>query len=194
MSLYHEVLLGHWPDVLPFICRCYARLHPRAVNCRKKKCGHSNQVSVTALHSVVPVCRLAHVVSVLPFGKHWSSTKLMKYLLLFSFQLRAKKKIKNWGVASSQSHGQFKSSVVAMYAVLCCCLLCCSNVCCTVLLSGCWTVFVYPTFGSVVMFHLVDCRWQQYYMAIATVFWSVMQQFCLVGSRGHALATRSISN
>nr|DAD28878.1 TPA_asm: hypothetical protein HUJ06_030346 [Nelumbo nucifera] len=26
------------------ICRkCYARLHPRAVNCRKKKCGHSNQ-------------------------------------------------------------------------------------------------------------------------------------------------------
>lgn len=28
-----------------FACfRCYARLHPRAVNCRKKKCGHSNQV------------------------------------------------------------------------------------------------------------------------------------------------------
>uniref|UniRef100_A0A803L2X1 Ubiquitin-like domain-containing protein n=3 Tax=Pentapetalae TaxID=1437201 RepID=A0A803L2X1_CHEQI len=28
------------------ICRkCYARLHPRAVNCRKKKCGHSNQGS-----------------------------------------------------------------------------------------------------------------------------------------------------
>ncbi|KAJ6410948.1 hypothetical protein OIU84_007657 [Salix udensis] len=27
------------------ICRkCYARLHPRAVNCRKKKCGHSNQI------------------------------------------------------------------------------------------------------------------------------------------------------
>ncbi|KAG2686636.1 hypothetical protein I3760_09G015600, partial [Carya illinoinensis] len=26
------------------ICRkCYARLHPRAVNCWKKKCGHSNQ-------------------------------------------------------------------------------------------------------------------------------------------------------
>jgi large subunit ribosomal protein L40e len=25
------------------ICRkCYARLHARAVNCRKKKCGHSN--------------------------------------------------------------------------------------------------------------------------------------------------------
>ncbi|GMP61078.1 hypothetical protein CsSME_00023686 [Camellia sinensis var. sinensis] len=24
--------------------RCYARLHPRAVNCRKKKCGHSNQL------------------------------------------------------------------------------------------------------------------------------------------------------
>ncbi|BAF25884.1 Os09g0568400, partial [Oryza sativa Japonica Group] len=27
-----------------FSCRCYARLHPRAVNCRKKKCGHSNQL------------------------------------------------------------------------------------------------------------------------------------------------------
>jgi ribosomal protein L40E len=27
------------------ICRkCYARLHPRAKNCRKKKCGHSNQL------------------------------------------------------------------------------------------------------------------------------------------------------
>ncbi|KAF8413689.1 hypothetical protein HHK36_001681 [Tetracentron sinense] len=27
------------------ICRkCYARLHLRAVNCRKKKCGHSNQL------------------------------------------------------------------------------------------------------------------------------------------------------
>ncbi|AFP65650.1 ubiquitin (nucleomorph) [Chroomonas mesostigmatica CCMP1168] len=27
------------------ICRkCYARLHPRANNCRKKKCGHSNSL------------------------------------------------------------------------------------------------------------------------------------------------------
>jgi ubiquitin-large subunit ribosomal protein L40e len=27
------------------ICRpCYARLHIRAVNCRKKKCGRSNQL------------------------------------------------------------------------------------------------------------------------------------------------------
>ena len=29
------------------ICRkCYARLHPRATNCRKKKCGHTNQLRV----------------------------------------------------------------------------------------------------------------------------------------------------
>lgn len=29
------------------ICRkCYARLPPRATNCRKKKCGHSNQLRV----------------------------------------------------------------------------------------------------------------------------------------------------
>uniref|UniRef100_A0A4W5L9L6 Ubiquitin-ribosomal protein eL40 fusion protein n=1 Tax=Hucho hucho TaxID=62062 RepID=A0A4W5L9L6_9TELE len=27
------------------ICRkCYARLHPRAVNCRKKKCGHTSNL------------------------------------------------------------------------------------------------------------------------------------------------------
>lgn len=27
------------------ICRvCYARLHPKAKNCRKKKCGHSNKL------------------------------------------------------------------------------------------------------------------------------------------------------
>ena len=25
-------------------CRCYARLPPRAKNCRKKKCGHTNQL------------------------------------------------------------------------------------------------------------------------------------------------------
>lgn len=31
--------------------RCYARLHPRAVNCRKKKCGHSNQVCLSFLVS-----------------------------------------------------------------------------------------------------------------------------------------------
>jgi len=29
------------------ICRkCYARLPPRATNCRKKKCGHSNQLRI----------------------------------------------------------------------------------------------------------------------------------------------------
>ena len=29
------------------ICRkCYARLPPRATNCRKKKCGHTNQLRI----------------------------------------------------------------------------------------------------------------------------------------------------
>lgn len=29
------------------VCRkCYARLHPRAKNCRKRKCGHSNHLRV----------------------------------------------------------------------------------------------------------------------------------------------------
>lgn len=26
------------------MCRCYATLPPRATNCRKKACGHSNQL------------------------------------------------------------------------------------------------------------------------------------------------------
>ena len=25
-------------------CMCYARLHPRAMNCRKKSCGHSKNL------------------------------------------------------------------------------------------------------------------------------------------------------
>ena len=29
------------------VCRkCYARLHPRATNCRKRKCGHSNHLRI----------------------------------------------------------------------------------------------------------------------------------------------------
>ncbi|XP_060271305.1 ubiquitin-ribosomal protein eL40 fusion protein isoform X1 [Ovis aries] len=39
---------GGGPDVpsasLVSLHRCYARLHPRAVNCRKKKCGHTNNL------------------------------------------------------------------------------------------------------------------------------------------------------
>uniref|UniRef100_A0A0E0Q8H6 Large ribosomal subunit protein eL40 domain-containing protein n=1 Tax=Oryza rufipogon TaxID=4529 RepID=A0A0E0Q8H6_ORYRU len=32
---------------MKMICRkCYARLPPRSTNCRKKKCGHSNKVSL----------------------------------------------------------------------------------------------------------------------------------------------------
>ena len=33
------------PSLAPLCShRCYARLHPRAVNCRKKKCGHTNNL------------------------------------------------------------------------------------------------------------------------------------------------------
>ncbi|PWA90980.1 ubiquitin domain-containing protein [Artemisia annua] len=39
------VELGKKYNQYKTVCRkCYARLHPRAVNCRKKKCGHSNQL------------------------------------------------------------------------------------------------------------------------------------------------------
>lgn len=31
---------------IPVLCRCYARLPPRAVNCRKKKCGHTNELRI----------------------------------------------------------------------------------------------------------------------------------------------------
>ncbi|KAK3404074.1 hypothetical protein EUGRSUZ_K00415 [Eucalyptus grandis] len=36
-----KMICRKWPNL---VCKCYARLHPRAVNCRKKKCGHSNQL------------------------------------------------------------------------------------------------------------------------------------------------------
>ncbi|KAB8091158.1 hypothetical protein EE612_016597, partial [Oryza sativa] len=36
----------------PLSCRCYATLPPRATNCRKKKCGHSNQVSLITINHV----------------------------------------------------------------------------------------------------------------------------------------------
>ena len=33
------------------VCRkCYARLPPRATNCRKKKCGHTNQLRIKKKH------------------------------------------------------------------------------------------------------------------------------------------------
>ena len=39
------------------ICRkCYARLPPRAVNCRKKKCGHTNQLRPKKKYVPLPVC------------------------------------------------------------------------------------------------------------------------------------------
>ena len=31
-------------SVCIYACSCYARLPPRAINCRKKKCGHTNQL------------------------------------------------------------------------------------------------------------------------------------------------------
>ena len=44
--------------------RCYARLHPRAVNCRKKKCGHTNQLrpkkKMCAPADLVAVCLCKH--------------------------------------------------------------------------------------------------------------------------------------
>ncbi|PWA71424.1 hypothetical protein CTI12_AA280930 [Artemisia annua] len=37
-------MLCYSPALLALAQKCYARLHPRATNCRKKKCGHSNQL------------------------------------------------------------------------------------------------------------------------------------------------------
>ncbi|WMV34062.1 hypothetical protein MTR67_027447 [Solanum verrucosum] len=45
-----EKMICRKHDMEAILCKvvariwCYARLHPRAVNCRKKKCGHSNQL------------------------------------------------------------------------------------------------------------------------------------------------------
>ncbi|KAB5519705.1 hypothetical protein DKX38_024024 [Salix brachista] len=40
---FHSLTLSAGDDLQPvdFHGWCYARLHPRAVNCRKKKCGHT---------------------------------------------------------------------------------------------------------------------------------------------------------
>ncbi|KAK3513269.1 hypothetical protein QTP70_009689 [Hemibagrus guttatus] len=39
------------------ICRkCYARLHPRAVNCRKKKCGHTNNLRPKKKLNIATLC------------------------------------------------------------------------------------------------------------------------------------------
>ena len=42
----HFLQLPHAPSLLIRPCSCYARLPPRAKNCRKKQCGHSSQVIV----------------------------------------------------------------------------------------------------------------------------------------------------
>ncbi|CAM0149833.1 unnamed protein product [Urochloa decumbens] len=43
--------LPYRQNINKMICRkCYATLPPRAKNCRKKKCGHSNQVHVSSPH------------------------------------------------------------------------------------------------------------------------------------------------
>ncbi|MES1919717.1 hypothetical protein MHBO_001499 [Bonamia ostreae] len=39
------IVLAEKYNVNKMVCRkCYARLPPRATNCRKKKCGHSNKL------------------------------------------------------------------------------------------------------------------------------------------------------
>nr|GMD07453.1 large subunit ribosomal protein L40e [Ipomoea batatas] len=81
------------------LVRCYARLHPRAVNCRKKKCGHSNQVTnwpdmllyhqsrVSIVDKVVIepgisllyVCTLAEMVELAFSPYNWSAISLSAY-------------------------------------------------------------------------------------------------------------------
>ncbi|BAT01572.1 Os07g0493033, partial [Oryza sativa Japonica Group] len=67
---------GHYPCLAPgllalarkyiemkMICRkCYARLPPRSTNCRKKKCGHSNKVSLVIKLSKCSLCGLSLIV------------------------------------------------------------------------------------------------------------------------------------
>eukprot|EP00955_Chlamydomonas_euryale_P045182 353082-Chlamydomonas_euryale.AAC.8 len=40
----HMLLLHRYRQDKKICRKCYARLHPRATNCRKKKCGHTNQL------------------------------------------------------------------------------------------------------------------------------------------------------
>merc|ERR1719277_2064652 len=43
------------------VCRiCYARLPPRATNCRKKKCGHTNQLRLKKYNQEKKICRICY--------------------------------------------------------------------------------------------------------------------------------------
>ncbi|CAH8528056.1 unnamed protein product [Schistosoma bovis] len=54
------------------ICRkCYARLHPKATNCRKRKCGHTSNSQMFRFFSNV-VCLVRSVQSPLLFNKNQS--------------------------------------------------------------------------------------------------------------------------
>jgi hypothetical protein len=44
LTLFSPTLLLYVSSLSRRSLRCYARLPPRAVNCRKKKCGHTNQL------------------------------------------------------------------------------------------------------------------------------------------------------
>ena len=82
LTLSFDVLADHWLIFTELLSgRCYARLHPRAVNCRKKKCGHSNQVNILSLFIIIVSLRVK--------GKNFSLIGLFVWL-----QLRPKKKIK----------------------------------------------------------------------------------------------------
>jgi hypothetical protein len=43
-----SLLLTHVfsPGTFLLLSQCYARMHPRATNCRKKKCGRTNQLRI----------------------------------------------------------------------------------------------------------------------------------------------------
>ena len=81
---------------LSYYCfaRCYARLHPRAVNCWKKKCGHSNQViiDICLCHSdFMPYIWLEYFIL---YCDYCLVIKPCTLKTVYFLQLRPKKKIK----------------------------------------------------------------------------------------------------
>lgn len=71
----------HRDDFLHFcFVRCYARLHPRAVNCRKKKCGHSNQVRFISIVIIYFLRFILSYIMFLLFG--FSDWKVLDYAWL----------------------------------------------------------------------------------------------------------------
>lgn len=66
------------------ICRkCYARLPPRATNCRKRKCGHTNQ-----LRPKKKLKQIIWFITVLLYACRVGCTRIVRFLMARDYKKR----------------------------------------------------------------------------------------------------------